>query len=41
MAKRTRELENCLSFVYLKRIWNDRGLNDLISEADRYFKITD
>lgn len=33
------ELENCLSFdVFKKRIWNDRGLNDLISEADRYFK---
>ena len=33
------ELGNCLSFdVFKKRIWNDRGLNDLISEADRYFK---
>lgn len=33
------ELGNCLSFYTFKnRIWNDRGLNDLISEADRYFK---
>ena len=33
------ELENCLSFdTFKNRIWDDRGLNDLISEADRYFK---
>lgn len=33
------EFENCLSFdTFKNRIWDDRGLNDLISEADRYFK---
>ena len=33
------ELENCLSFdTFKNRIWDDRGLNDLIAEADRYFK---
>lgn len=33
------ELENCLSFdTFKNRILDDRGLNDLITEADRYFK---
>lgn len=33
------ELENCLSFdTFKNRILDDRGLNDLISEADLYFK---
>lgn len=33
------EFENCLSFdTFKNRIWDDRGLNDLIAEADRYFK---
>ena len=33
------EFENYLSFdTFKNRIWDDRGLNDLIAEADRYFK---
>ena len=34
-----KEFENCLSFdVFKKRIWDDRGLNRLIEDADNYFQ---
>ena len=34
-----KEFENCLSFdVFKKRIWDDRGLNRLIEDANSYYK---